>query len=160
LSPVTARQVAATGAYVKLRIDARRLAGRDREYRSTLVAQAASLLRSGSNVLAVTADDASATSGADPTGRAVAVACGAFVAQVLAEAPVGRLGIAGGDTSSHAVIALGAWALSYVGQIATGVALCRLHTDSPALDGLEVMLKGGQMGPAEVFDHLAHGVPA
>jgi len=160
LSPVTARQVAATGAYVKLPVDARRLAGRDREYWSTLVAQAASSLRSGSNVLAVTADDASATSGAGGTGRAVAVACGEFVARVLAQAPVGRLGIAGGDTSSHAVSALGAWALSYVGQIAAGVALCRLHTDSPVLDGLEVMLKGGQMGHAEIFDDLARGVPA
>ena len=39
------------------------------------------------------------------------------------------LGIAGGDTSSHAVQALNAWGLSYLVQLASGVALCRLHSD-------------------------------
>ena len=159
LSPVTARQVAAARSYVTVPVDVRRLVERDRAYPSAIVAQAASLLRAGSHVLAVTSDDAADAAGAE-RGRAVALASGAIVAGVLAQAPVRRFGIAGGDTSSHAVIALDAWALSYVAQIAAGVALCRLHTDNPALDGLEVMLKGGQMGPVGIFEHLVHGVPA
>jgi uncharacterized protein YgbK (DUF1537 family) len=160
LSPVTARQVAAARSYVMLPIDTRRLVDRDRAYQSAIAAQAVSLLRAGSNVLAFTSDDASAATGTDRAGRAVALASGAFVSEVLTQAPVRRFGGAGGDTSSHAVMALDAWALSYVAQIAAGVALCRLHTDNPSLDGLEVMLKGGQMGPVEIFDHLVHGVPA
>lgn len=160
LSPITARQVAAARSYVTLPIDVRRLVERDRAYQSDIAAQAVSLLRAGSNVLARTSDDASAATGPEHAGRAVALASGAFVAEVLTQAPVRRFGVAGGDTSSHAVIALDAWALSYVAQIASGVALCRLHTDSPSLDGLEVMLKGGQMGPVEIFDHLVHGARA
>jgi uncharacterized protein YgbK (DUF1537 family) len=159
LSPVTAQQIAATASYNKVHVDARRLAANDQTYQSAIATQAANMLRRGTNVLAVTTDDASAAVEADQNGRAVAVATGKFAAEVLAQVPVGRLGVAGGDTSSHAVSALGAWALSYVGQIAEGVALCRLHSDSRSLDGLEVMLKGGQMGPVEIFDHLAHGIP-
>ena len=71
--------------------------------------------------------------------------------------PVKRLGIAGGDTSSHAVLALGAWGLSYLQPICPGVALCRLHSDAPHLDGMEVALKGGQMGPPEYFELLRNG---
>lgn len=65
-----------------------------------------------------------------------------------------RLGIAGGDTSSHATQRLDIWALSYVDTLAPGVTLCRAHSDDPMLDGLELMLKGGQMGGARIFDRL------
>ncbi len=71
--------------------------------------------------------------------------------------PVQRLGIAGGDTSSHAVQALDAWGLSHQTQIAPGVALCRLHSDDTRLDGLEIMLKGGQMGGEMLFEELRTG---
>jgi 3-oxoisoapionate kinase len=37
------------------------------------------------------------------------------------------------------------------------VALTRLHADDAALDGLELMLKGGQMGPPDLFLRLLHG---
>lgn len=173
LSPITAGQVAAAHSYERVQVDARRLAANDRDYISGIANHAAKLLDSGSNVLAVTAEpprdqavlDAahSAHRGsfarADISGRAAAIASGELVAQVLSQAPVRRLGIAGGDTSSHAVIALGAWGLSYASQLAEGVALCRLHGDDTALDGLEVMLKGGQMGPVAILEHLVHGVP-
>jgi uncharacterized protein YgbK (DUF1537 family) len=68
--------------------------------------------------------------------------------------------VAGGDTSSHAVRALDAWGLSYIGSLAPGVALCRLHSDRPGLDGMELMLKGGQMGGDDLFQLLLSGPPA
>ena len=174
LSPITARQVAAARSYQRVHVDARPLAANDRDYICAIAAHAARLLAAGSNVLAVTADEPAAdargqrddataarddTAGAATSGRAIALASGRLVGEVLQRVPVGRLGIAGGDTSSHAVLALGAWGLSYAAQLAEGVALCRLHIDNPALDGLEVMLKGGQMGPVEILEHLVHGVP-
>jgi uncharacterized protein YgbK (DUF1537 family) len=85
----------------------------------------------------------------------------AFVAQVVtrmaAVAPLRRVGIAGGDTSTRVVQALGLWGLSYRSRPDPGVALCRAHSDDPALDGLELMLKGGQMGAVDLFDRLAAG---
>ena len=54
--------------------------------------------------------------------------------------------------------ALGFWGLSYQTTMAPGVTLSRAHSENPALDGLELMLKGGQMGPADLFGRLADGV--
>jgi uncharacterized protein YgbK (DUF1537 family) len=34
------------------------------------------------------------------------------------------------------------------------VALTRAHSDDPALDGMELMLKGGQMGQEDLFELL------
>ena len=64
--------------------------------------------------------------------------------------------MAGGDTSSYALTALDIWGLSYVGAVGDGSALCRAHAQS-GLDGIELMLKGGQMGPPDVFERLVHG---
>jgi hypothetical protein len=33
----------------------------------------------------------------------------------------------------------------------------RTHSAQPALDGLELMLKGGQMGAEDVFEQLLRG---
>jgi len=76
---------------------------------------------------------------------------------VIRQVPLRRVGIAGGDTSSQAVKALGPWALTHQATPAPGVALCQVHSDNPALHGMELMLKGGQMGPPELFEHLVHG---
>ncbi|MDP9911786.1 uncharacterized protein YgbK (DUF1537 family) [Variovorax boronicumulans] len=89
--------------------------------------------------------------------QALARAGGELLARVLALVPLRRVGIAGGDTSSHAVQALDAWGLSYVADIGAGTSLCRVHSDDVALDGLEIMLKGGQMGSDDVFERLVHG---
>ena len=62
-----------------------------------------------------------------------------------------RLGIAGGDTSSIGVQALDLWGLSHAGTIAPGVALCHGQGDDPALHGVEIMLKGGQMGAPDLL---------
>ena len=68
-----------------------------------------------------------------------------------------RLGIAGGDTSSWTLRALDVWGLSFVGHLAPGVALCRAHSTSKDLDGIEIMLKGGQMGQVDLFQRLQDG---
>ena len=65
--------------------------------------------------------------------------------------PIGRVVVCGGDTSSHAVQQLGIYALTWAANIAPGGPLCRAHSDGP-LNGLEIVLKGGQVGTANFFD--------
>ena len=156
LSPVTARQVARATAYRTLRLDASRLAAGDAGYRDATVTRIASHLGAGEHVLACTVD-AAGNARTDIPARALAVAGGDVLARVLAACPVRRFGVAGGDTSSLAMSALDAWGLSHLSRIAPGVALCRIHSDRAALDGVEVMLKGGQMGPDDLFDAFARG---
>lgn len=94
-----------------------------------------------------------------PPKLEVARACGRLLARVLDLAPsVRRVGVAGGDTSSMAVDALGLWALGYVGTLCPGVTLTRACAQSPRLNGLELMLKGGQMGSPDLFRRLATGI--
>lgn len=70
-------------------------------------------------------------------------------------ATIGRLVVAGGDTSSLAVKSLDIWGLSYRAALVPGAPLCRTHSDDPRLDGLDIVLKGGQMGPVGFFDAVA-----
>lgn len=154
LSPVTRRQIEAAASFERLRCDAGRLCG-DPAYVGRLIDDVAVRLRAGRHVLVWTAPD-DGVFDATRVG-AVADASGAFVAAVVRKVPVGRLGILGGDTSSKAVAALGCWGLSHLGTLAPGVTLCRSHGDLAGSDGLEVMLKGGQMGPDAILERLIRG---
>ncbi|MEV4798405.1 four-carbon acid sugar kinase family protein [Nonomuraea sp. NPDC049421] len=69
-----------------------------------------------------------------------------------------RVVVAGGDTSGQVVAALGAYALDVVGSLAVGGPVCVLSSDDPAVDGLEVALKGGQVGAEDFFLRAAEGV--
>jgi uncharacterized protein YgbK (DUF1537 family) len=120
----------------------------------TQAATCAYLLSQGRSVLAFTGPVADG----GPSRIEMARACGRLLRRVLERAPmVRRVGIAGGDTSSLSIEALGVWALGFVGTLSSGVSLTRVHADDPRLDGLELMLKGGQMGPVDVFTRLVRG---
>lgn len=157
LSPVTARQVAAARSFDTVWLDAPMLAQRDAATLERHAQDIARGLARGRNVLACTrpSEQLPPTTGID--AQALARAGGDLLARVLAMAPLQRVGIAGGDTSSHGVQALDAWGLSYVADMGAGASLCRVHSDDAALDGMEIMLKGGQMGSNDVFERLVHG---
>ncbi len=71
-------------------------------------------------------------------------ALGRLVSDIRTKTGLPRIAIAGGDTSGHALTALGAEALSAVAPLAPGGPLCRVHAStSPVIDGLQVALKGG-----------------
>jgi len=156
LSPTTARQVDSASAYVRSPLDAQRVVTHDTAYVNAWIDQAATQLRAGRNVLAHTSRGDIA-GGPPNVANELAAQCGVLLARLLPQVPVRRVGIAGGDTSSHAVKALDAWALSHVGSFAPGVAMCRAHSHTPQLEGVEFMLKGGQMGPDDLFDRLLTG---
>ncbi len=152
LSPVTRRQVEHARSYEAVAGDAVRLIG-DEAYRNGLLDDFAARLAAGRNVLFYTAPE---TAGAADTSLSAetAKATARLLAALLERQPLRRVGVAGGDTSSHAVKELGAWGLSYRTAIAPGVTVSIVHSDNPALSGMEIMLKGGQMGPDDIFERL------
>ena len=158
LSPVTARQVAAARSFDTVWLDAPRLAQRDAATLERHAREIAQGLARGRHMLACTRpSERTPTEGNNVDAQSLSRAGGDLLAKVLAMAPLHRVGIAGGDTSSHAVQALDAWGLSYVADMGAGASLCRVHSDDAALDGMEIMLKGGQMGSDDVFERLVHG---
>lgn len=154
LSPLSARQVAHATRFERLALDAARLAAGDAAYRDATAAAIASRLAAGVHVLAGTSLGVEPPRAADP---ALAPACGALLAAVVARVRCARIGVIGGDTSSRAVQALAPWALGWVGRLGGSSPVVRAHADDPAVDGLELMLKGGQMGEDDVLDRLVDG---
>lgn len=159
LSPVTARQIAAAESYARQPLVTERLLA-DPDYAAQQVQQAAATLAQGRNVLAHT-DQPSGPVNAEQTA-ATALATARLVADIVrASAQAGRrlnrIGIAGGDTSSQATLALGLWGLAFRCVLAPGVTVSVARSDDPVTDGIELMLKGGQMGGERLFDELAAG---
>ena len=90
-------------------------------------------------------------------GEALGARLGAVLKDALVRSGVRRALVAGGDTSSHAVAELGLYALTWAGRLQTGAPLCRTHAEDPALDGRELILKGGQIGSDDFFEVARRG---
>ena len=86
-------------------------------------------------------------------GQALAQSLG----RILAATGVRRIAIAGGDSSGAVASALDIAALTVLSQLTPGAPLCRAHANSAAMDGLEVVLKGGQMGSVDFFETVLQG---
>jgi uncharacterized protein YgbK (DUF1537 family) len=76
---------------------------------------------------------------------------------LLLRTGVRRVLIAGGDTSTHAVKQLGLKALTFAAPLTPGAPLCKGHAHDSPLDGLELVLKGGQIGPEDFFARVRDG---
>ncbi|MEV6271350.1 four-carbon acid sugar kinase family protein [Kribbella sp. NPDC051936] len=91
----------------------------------------------------------------DPGSLAqVPAALAEVVRGVAAATGVRRVVVAGGDTSGQVLRELGVSALELVGaseSIAPGVHLCRVASGEVELDGLELLLKPGQLGEVDLF---------
>jgi 3-oxoisoapionate kinase len=73
---------------------------------------------------------------------------------------VKRAVVCGGDTSMHVARALGIEALEYVGPMAPGSPLCKVHAPGRIADGCEIVFKGGQVGRDRFFLDVLNGGPA
>ncbi|TCR67572.1 four-carbon acid sugar kinase family protein [Bosea sp. BK604] len=145
LSPVTRAQVEAATDFLRIDIDVGKLRG-EPAYAEALRAETHKHL-SERNVMLVTerpAQSAGAT-------ESVALATGALLRAIVSETSLARLVVCGGDTSSLAIKALDLWGLSYRAPMVPGAPLCRAHSDDIGLDGIDIILKGGQMGPPDFF---------
>ncbi|NBA75332.1 four-carbon acid sugar kinase family protein [Emticicia sp. ODNR4P] len=78
-------------------------------------------------------------------------ALGLIAKKVIESTHLTRLLIAGGDTSSYAARALEIEALEMIAPVVKGAPLCRVYSSNEAINGLEVNVKGGQVGAADYF---------
>ena len=154
-SVATERQLryAIENGYEDISIDPADLVNGMHDSRNGALDRALAALSSGRDAVLYTA---LGTPAAPAHGDRLGVALGELLRELLDRSaglptPVGRVVVCGGDTSSHAVQQLGIYALTWAANIAPGGPLCRAHSDGP-LDGLEIVLKGGQVGKANFFD--------
>ncbi len=173
-SPTTARQIveAEAGGFQVLALDAA-LAVDPAAWEHALEACTAAVLAGlerGRHVLVATArgpDDPAVgrfaealTASGAPAGlvhERIGTGLGRLVRRAREDLKLRRAVVAGGDTSGHAMLAIGAEALEIVAPLAPGSPLMRLRSQDARHDGLEIALKGGQMGGPDLFLRAAAG---
>ena len=112
-----------------------------------------SALRAGQSV-GLTSDDADLSGVNRPALEAIAEAAGAMAAGAAAAGATRRLIVCGGDTSSRVTRLLGVESLSIAANPWGNVVLLHAHAADTAIDGLELLLKGGQVGSDELFESV------
>lgn len=163
-SPVTAEQIgwAEANGFEGARLDVGRLLAGDAGYDEELVERAIAVLAEGRSPLFYSArgpDDAALTAdrGGERVSERLAVAQGRALRAMLERAQLRRICVAGGDTCGHVVRQLGIAAMTVMAPLAPGSPLCRAHAAGGPLDGLELALKGGQLGGADFFGRVRDG---
>ncbi|MFH6786935.1 MULTISPECIES: four-carbon acid sugar kinase family protein [Methylobacterium] len=174
VSPATAGQIAhALGhGFAGIRLDARRVVDADAFAREIgrAVMEARAALSEGRDPLIYSAagpDDpavaslreAVAGAGLDPGAASdrLGAGLGRALREIVLAAGLTRAVIAGGDTSGHAAMQLGIDALTALSPLDPGSPLCRAHGPDTPLDGLDLALKGGQVGRPDFFLAVKQG---
>jgi 3-oxoisoapionate kinase len=164
-SPTTARQIrhALAHGFTGIHADPLELAqGEAATHR--LASDARKLMGEGRSVLVYTSLDPETDCGGAldqiPGGRhRVGQALGRIARDCISGLGLKRAILAGGDTSSHALGELDVFALTTrFPLLATpGSPLCTAASADPRLDGLEIAMKGGQVGGDDYFVALRDG---
>jgi len=157
-SPVTADQIsfAAKAGYFLVEANVGALLGGDMAEEERLTSQAIKSLQQGGSCVIHSAQgplDAATPAAGDMLGKAL----GRVARQVVSETGIERMVFAGGDTSSHGVAQMNIDALTWLAPLETGAPLVRAYSRNSAIDGLELVLKGGQMGQPDFFEAVRRG---
>jgi uncharacterized protein YgbK (DUF1537 family) len=159
-SPMTERQIryALQNGYTGVALDPAELLdeGRSAACAESCVRKATEALRHGSRVVIYSALGP-LPPGMQARGDALGRQMGSMLREVITATGIRRVLLAGGDTSSHAVAQLGIYALTWTANLQPGAPLCRAHADDRSLDGLELVLKGGQVGSEDFFERVRLG---
>lgn len=157
-SPVTATQIATARAdgFATMQADVGALVSGSAAEEERLVAAAVALLAENGRVVIYSADGPLAQD-VPAAGAAIGAALGRVSRDVVRRTKIARLLFAGGDTSSHGVAQMGLDALAWAAPLERGAPLVRAYAADPALDGLELVLKGGQMGAPDFFETVRRG---
>jgi uncharacterized protein YgbK (DUF1537 family) len=95
--------------------------------------------------------------GAEAANELLGAGLGQILRDVISQGRLRRAVIAGGDTSGRAAAMLGIDALTAIAPLDPGSPLCRAHAVAGGLDGLELALKGGQVGKPDYFTAVKQG---
>ncbi|MDQ0889025.1 uncharacterized protein YgbK (DUF1537 family) [Paenibacillus sp. V4I9] len=173
-SPVTDKQIqrALEAGFTGIRVPMNELIQPElaQEAQLRLQQEARSVLESGRSVVLYTASgpqdqtialirETLAAQGlkAEDSGRLLGKALGMLTRELVVETGLSRILIAGGDTSGYITRELGIYALACKAALEPGGPLCRAYSTEAQFDGLELVLKGGQVGGENFFEKVRVG---
>ena len=169
-SPVTSGQIAAARAqgFETIALDPNRLLDAPAAEQVRVAEAAAGALESGHSVVVHSTEQPdpaaigalrarAGANGAEILNEAIGTALGGVARRAREGQRIERVVIAGGDTSGVVARTMGLTALTMVAPTVPGAPLCRATADGPALDGIEVVFKGGQIGGPDYFIGMRDG---
>lgn len=166
VSPTTERQIgfALQHGFDAVPVDAVALARRDAGARHSAIVAALRVLSAGRSPLVHTALGPASDVGAQVENIAdgrkhIGEGLGGILKALLEETGLRRAIVAGGDSSSHALGQLDIFALTTRMPLPAtpGSPVCTAASANPSLNGLEIALKGGQVGGDDYFVALRDG---
>ncbi len=157
-SPATEKQIrwAMANGFTCIAIDPHALLQDTAETQENLLREAVRQLAAGLSIVlysALGSQDISPLT----SSRELSMRMGRLLRNMIQQSGVRRVVVAGGDTSSHAVQQLGLYALRFLASLQPGAPLCSTYADDAAFHGLELVLKGGQVGAASFFQNVLRG---
>jgi uncharacterized protein YgbK (DUF1537 family) len=173
-SPWTASQIkwALENGFQGIQMDSVRLVDRTTQEveRNRLVDQAVQLISQGQNVILYSVlgpDDPMIAgtkkqltkSGLSPSavGEILGTQQGLVLKDILAKTGLRRAAVAGGDTCGHVLKQLSIYVLEFIIPLGIAAPLCRASSSNPQIDGMEIALKGGQLGEVDFFGSVLKG---
>lgn len=166
VSPTTERQIrtALQQGFLSVPVDALALATGGRGDIAKAIEQSMQILATGHSPLIHSAlgpasDDGARLNAIDGGRERIGASLGAILRDVTGSSGVKRVIVAGGDSSSHALGQLDVFALTCRMPLSAspGSPLCEAHSGVAALHGLEIALKGGQVGTDDYFVAIRDG---
>ena len=82
---------------------------------------------------------------------------GMILKDIVLQTGLRRVAIAGGDTAGNVLKQLGIYVLEFLVPLGTATPLCRARSHINEFDGLEIALKGGQLGELDFFGNVLQG---
>lgn len=157
-SPMTAAQIATAReqGFATVQADVAALVSGSSAEEDRLVEAAVALL-DGNGRVVVHSAEGPLSADVPAAGAAIGAALGRVSRDVVRRTGLRRLLFAGGDTSSHGVAQMGLDALAWAAPLERGAPLVRAYAAERELDGLELVLKGGQMGAPDFFETVRRG---
>jgi uncharacterized protein YgbK (DUF1537 family) len=154
-SPVTARQIAyeKNNGFEEVVLDAIKICEDNTIVEGVLKNLIHVLKQKKKNVIVHTGEKNGENLSSEVLGKVL----GMIAKEALEKANVKRVVVAGGDTSSYAARAMEIEALEMIAPLVPGAPLCKAYSINKAIDGIEVNLKGGQVGGEDYFVIMKNG---
>lgn len=152
-SPVTTTQIrhALQNGFEEVVIDVLKLAGADADREQEAVFEKGLAVLNRKQGLLIHSNGAERTEAGKMMADTLGTALGEIARALIERTSVKRLVIAGGDTSSYAARALGIEALEMISPFVSGAPFCKAHSKNKSINGMEINMKGGQVGAEDYF---------
>ena len=157
-SPVTDAQIeyALTNGFDEVILEEKVVLKDDKKAMGRAIWKAQVLLQKGKSVI-VHANGTKKKSRKSISPERLGRALGRIAREIAAQGLYRRLVISGGDTSSYAAREMGILSVEMIAPLVVGAPLCKATAPGSPIDGLEVNLKGGQVGADNYFLVLKEG---